>query len=227
MNLRRPPTSAIVYAGLAIALSLSAAVSMAAYARHLGVTRPDVGPPMSVVVATTPLVRGTVLDADDVGVVDTPSALAPPGSVGAVDEAEGRVLVADIAEGEILTVTRLARAGAGPLSALVPAGLRAFSLPTSVASGSLVPGDLIDVIGTFGANGGRPYTDTVATALEVVRVWPASGAGAAGTSAGGAPAGSVTVLADPDTVEALARAASTGIVTVAIAGTDDAVFAGA
>ena len=73
------------------------------------------------------------------------------------------MLIADIAEGEILTGTRLARSGVGPLSALVPSGLRAFSLPAAVSPGSLAPGDLIDVVGTFGANGGRPYTDTVAS----------------------------------------------------------------
>ena len=92
-------------------------------------------------------------------------------------------------------------------------------MPAVVAPGSLAPGDLIDVIATFGANGGRPYTDTVASELQVVRVSAGEGGGIGGTSSSGA-GGTITVLADPTTVEALARAIATGIVSYAVLGPD-------
>ncbi len=171
--------------------------------------------------AAAPLARGSVLDADDVEAASIPASLVPPGSIRTADQAEGRVLVADIAAGEIVTGTRLGRSGAGSLSALVPSGLRAFSLPVAISPGSLVPGDLIDVIATFGVNGGRPYTDAVASGLQVVRVSPIRSGAVATAGSSGGPAGTVTVLADPDTVEALARAAATGIVSFAVIGPED------
>jgi pilus assembly protein CpaB len=209
----------MVFFALAVALSLGAAGFVGSYARRLQLTRPDVGPPTAVVMAAGALTRGAVLANDDVMAASIPSSLVPPGSLTSPDQAAGRVLVADIAEGEILTGTRLGRSGVGPLSALVPAGLRAFSFPTTIESGSLARGDLIDVIATFGANGGRPYTDTVASGLQVVLV-AAEDSGIAGASSSGTPSGSITVLADPDTVEALARAAATGIVSFAVIGPD-------
>jgi pilus assembly protein CpaB len=222
MNLprRRPPTSALVYLALAVALSCGAAALMDSYARQLRATRPDVGPPTEVVVAAASLPRGTVLGVDDLETATIPATLLPPGSMLAPDGVTGRELVADIARGEILTTTRLAGADAGPLSALVPAGLRAFSIPVAVTPGSVSPGDLIDVIGTFGANGGRPYTDTVASGLEIVLVSAPRSGSITTASTSEAPNGTVTVLADPITVESLARAAATGIVSFAVVGAD-------
>ncbi|HEY6568207.1 MAG TPA: Flp pilus assembly protein CpaB [Actinomycetota bacterium] len=221
---RRPPTSAILLFAFAVVLSLSAAILMGTYAQRLRSTRPDVGPPASVVVAAGPLTRGTILDADDVAAANIPSSLVPPGSLTELEGATGRVLVADIAEGEIVTRSRVASTGAGPLSSLVPVGLRAFSLPVSVAPGSLAPGDLIDVIATFGANGGRPYTDTVASGVQVMRMSATQGAGIGATTSSGASGGTIIVLTDPTTVEALARAAATGIVSIAVIGPEPEPF---
>ena len=222
MNLlrRRPPPSSVVFFCMALVLSVGAAGLMASYARRLQVTRPDVGVPTAVLMAAASLPRGTMLDAGDVEAASVPASLVPPGSLTSPGQAEGRVLVADIARGEIVTGSRLARSGVGRLSALVPAGLRAFTLPVAIPPGSLASGDLIDVVATFGANGGRPYTDSVASALEVVGVSsPRSGDTVTSVSSTG-PAGTVTVLADPATVEVLARAAATGIVSFAVIGPD-------
>ena len=222
MNLlrRRPPPSSVVFFCVALVLSVGAAGLMASYARRLQVTRPDVGGPTAVLMATASLPRGTMLDAGDVEAASVPSSLMPPGSLTSPGQAEGRVLVADIARGEIVTGSRLARSGVGRLSALVPAGLRAFTLPVAIPPGSLASGDLIDVIATFGANGGRPYTDSVASALEVVGVSAPRGGDTVTSVSSTGPAGTVTVLADPATVEVLARAAATGIVSFAVIGPD-------
>ena len=105
-----------------------------------------------------------------------PSTLAPPGSLTSLEQVDGRVLVADIAEGEALTESRLGGARAGPIAALVPPGLRAFVLPSGPPAGTVRPGDEVDVLATYGANAGRPYTETVAPALQVLDVVETDGA---------------------------------------------------
>jgi pilus assembly protein CpaB len=215
---RRPPTSALVYFGLAAVCAVAAVTLMSSYRHHVEATRPDVGPAVSVVVAASDLVRGTVLAEPALTVQPFPSSLVPPGALTVVDEAIGRTLVADIADGEVVTRTRVGSSEAGPVAALVPPGLRAFVLRSGVPAGTLRSGDLVDVIATYGAGGGRPYTDTVATEVQVLKVLDAI----EGLSASGVDAGvQVVVLADPETVETLARASALGVVTVSIAGSDE------
>ncbi len=77
------------------------------------------------------------------------------------------------------------------------------------------------MLATYGANAGRPYTETVASALEVLDV--VDGGTPVATGASGAPSGPpIVVLADPLTVERLARAASLALLSVAILGDDTA-----
>ncbi|MGZ8598494.1 MAG: Flp pilus assembly protein CpaB, partial [Actinomycetota bacterium] len=190
-----------------------------AHLASIEATRPDVGPPTAVVVAADDLTRGSILDAGSLSIVDVPSTLVPPGSLTSPDEASGRVLAADLAEGEILTQTRLSGAGSGPVAALVPAGLRAFVLPAGPPAGTVRSGDEIDVLATYGANAGRPYTETVASGLEVLDVVEGGSTIVNGSS--GAPGGPpIVVLADPLTVERLARAASLALLSIAIVGDD-------
>ena len=218
---RKLPRSAIMwFAGAALA-AVGAVLVVQAHVATLSATRPDVGQPTAVVVAASDLMRGTTLDATSLRVIDLPSALLPPGAIPTPEQVAGRVLGADLAEGEVLTETRLAGAGAGPVAALVPPGLRAFVLPTGPPAGTIRPGDEIDVLATYGANAGRPYTETVASALEVLNV--IDGGAPVATGASGAPAGPpIVVLADPLTVERLARASSLALLSVAILGDDTA-----
>ena len=96
-----------------------------------------------------------------------PAAFAPPGRIAAASAVAGRTLVSDVAEGEPITRTRLGVAG-GTIASLVPSGLRAFPVTASVAPDAIRAGDRVDVIATFG--GPRPYTDTVASELEVLAI---------------------------------------------------------
>ena len=218
---RKLTRSAVLwFAGAGLAAG-GAALAAQAHVARLEATRPDVGAPTAVVVAANDLARGSTLDVASLRVIDVPSTLAPPGAIATPEQVAGRVLSADLAEGEALTETRLAGAGAGPVAALVPPGLRAFVLPTGPPAGTLRPGDQIDVLATYGANAGRPYTETVASALEVLDVVE-SGSSVA-TGPGGAPAGPpIVVLADPLTVERLARASSLALLSVAILGDEAA-----
>ena len=214
---RRLPRSAVLwFAGAALAAA-GAAVAMRSHLAALEANRPDLGAPTTIVVAAADLARGGTLGVDSLEVVQVPSTLVPPGAVTEPASVAGRVLATDMAEGEALTETRLAGAGLGPIAALVPPGLRAFVLPNGPPAGTVRSGDAVDVLATYGANAGRPYTETVASDLEVLQVVD-SGASAT-TATNGAPAGPpIVVLADPLTVERLARAASLALLSIAIAG---------
>lgn len=213
---RRLPRSAIAWFAAAGLAAATAALSAQAHLSRLSSGRPDLGPPAVVVVAETDLTRGTTLQTGSVLVAEMPSTLVPPGALTSPQEAAGRALAADIAAGEVLTRTRLAGAGSGPVAALVPPGLRAIALPVGPPAGTVRSGDAVDVLATYGANAGRPYTETVASSLEVLDV--VDGAGAAAPVEGGASGPPVIVLADPLTVERLARAAGLAVLTVAIVG---------
>jgi pilus assembly protein CpaB len=219
---RRLPRSAVAwFAGAAVAAA-GATLAVRAHVAALEANRPDLGDPTPIVVAAADLARGGTLGADSLVVVEVPAALVPPGAMTSPDAVAGRVLATDLAEGEALTETRLAGAGTGPIAALVPPGLRAFVLPTGPPAGTVRSGDEIDVLATYGANAGRPYTETVASGLEVLQVVQGGPPVSAGSS--GAPAGPpVVVLADPLTVERLARAASLGLLSIAIAGDETSI----
>jgi Flp pilus assembly protein CpaB len=90
-----------------------------------------------------------------------------------------------------------------------------------VPAATIGPGDVVDVLATYGAGGGRPFTDTIVSGVEVLTVLDAGDDTSAIAGAPGGEGAAIVVLADPDTVEALARAVALGVVTVSIAGPDE------
>jgi pilus assembly protein CpaB len=219
---RKLPRSSFVLLSLAVVAALAAALVMRGYARHLEVVRPDGGPPIDVVSVTGPVSRGSVLTDDVLTVVTMPSRFAPAGAVRALDRAAGRIAVADLAAGEVLTELRLAGARSGPTASLVPAGMRAVQIPVVAAAG-VKPGDLVDVIATFG--GGGPHTEVTGEALEVLVVDRGGGGGASFGGAASASSGSVglIVLVTPDVAERLAFASAFATLSVAVRGPEDLV----
>jgi pilus assembly protein CpaB len=219
---RRLPRSAVAWFGGAAIAASGALLAVRAHVATLEATRPDLGPPTPVVVAGADIQRGSTLAPASFLLVDVPSATVPPGSLTSLEQVAGRVLVADIAEGETLTRTRLGEGGSGPVAALVPPGLRAFVLPAGPPPGTVRAGDEVDVLATFGANAGRPYTETVASSLEVLDVVRGDRIAVASAPGAGAAGPPIVVLADPSTVERLARAASLGLLSIAIVGDGEA-----
>ena len=165
-----------------------------------------------------PISRGSTIDAGSLRVVDVPTMLVPPTPSWRSTTA-GRVLVADLAEGEVVTATRLALAGTGPVAAQVPPGLRAFVLPVGPPAGTVRPGDRVDVVATYGANGGRPYTDTVATALEVIDVVDGGRRRRAGRPRH--PPARRSSCCPTRSRSRASRAASLALLTIAIVGPDE------
>jgi Flp pilus assembly protein CpaB len=141
------------------------------------------GPRVPIVVAATGISRGTALRSDELRMVRMPRAYAPPGAFGTIGQAAGRVALADLSKGEAVTRTRLARVRAGPVASLIPEGLRAFAVPTSLPVGVVAAGDLVDVLATYSS--GQPHTETVVSGVEVLFVL--DGAGGSGLGASGGP----------------------------------------
>ncbi|HEX9124646.1 MAG TPA: Flp pilus assembly protein CpaB [Actinomycetota bacterium] len=203
------------FALLAVASGGAAFLLVRGYAARVEALRPVTGDPIDVVVAARALERGAVLVADDLTSRRVPSAYAPPGVLRSPEDAVGRVLAAGLALGEPLTRTRLAGAEAGPVAALVPSGLRAFPITAGVPPGAVRPGDLVDVLATFG--GPHPYTETVAEGVEVLRVMGAGVTPATSlTTAGLGQGATLIVLVDPGQAERVAYAVAFGKISVTV-----------
>lgn len=177
---------------------------------------------LAVVVASTSVPRGQTLRPDQVRLATYPRRYAPVGSFARISQVVGRATLADLATGEAVTRTRLARVRAGPVASLVPEGLRAFAVPSSLPSGALVPGDRVDVLATYG--GGQPHTETVVSDVEVLLTLEAGAGGgrsvepaAALSGAGSGTAGPTLLLlvsADQEQRLAFARSFATLQVTI-------------
>jgi pilus assembly protein CpaB len=218
---RKLPRSSFVLLAVSVACALAAAVVMRAYARRLDVLRPDGGPPVAVVAAVGDVARGAVLTEERLEVITVPSRFAPPGAMRDVALATGRIAIADIAAGEIVTELRLAGAGSGPTASLVPPGMRAVQVQVASAVG-VEPGDLVDVIATFG--GGGAHTEVAGDGLEVLAVDRGGGGGPFG-AATAPPSGGVglVLLVTPTDAETLAFASAFATLSIAVRGPDDLV----
>jgi pilus assembly protein CpaB len=204
---RRPPRASIVLLVLAVILGVAATLLLRGYLAHLAARAAAGGPGRPVVLAVSDLGRGTLLTPDLLAMGEIPAPYVPPGAVGSPDEVAGRFLGADILAGEVLTLARLAPEG-GPVASLVPPGLRAVPITAGVPAGTVAPGDRVDVLATFAT--GRPHTETVVEAAEVLLVRTASG-DAFGEAA------TLVLLVAPDTAARLAYARAFADLAVALA----------
>jgi Flp pilus assembly protein CpaB len=211
LYLRRWTLRSKAFLVLAVAAGVLAYLLVSGYAAELEALRPVAGDPRPVAVAAGPLARGTVLSEAEIRLDAVPSTFAPPGAFGAIDALVGRTLVSDVAEGEAITRTRVGVRG-GPVASVVPVGLRAFPVAAGLPDGTVRPGDLVDVIATFG--GPRPYTDTVASGLEVLAIL---GGDDGGIAAAGASGYALVLLVSPEIAEELAYASAFADLAVAVA----------
>ena len=214
-----------VFLTLGLSFGGMAYLLVSGYVERVRASAPQVGEPVGVVVATTTTLRGSPLRATAVEVIQIPSAYVPPGAIDDVEDAVGRILLADIGPGEIVTGTRLAQRGLGPVASLVPQGFRAFPVTPSLPVGSVRAGDRVDVLGTFA--GGRPHTETVASDVEVLLVTgtsPEDSAGQGLLDAGISPGTNgqtLMLLVLPYQAEDLAFARAFADLTVSISGAEE------
>ncbi|MGH2676228.1 MAG: Flp pilus assembly protein CpaB [Actinomycetota bacterium] len=207
MRRARPRSSRILLL-LSAALAVLATLALRGHLARLEARAAAAGPAAAVVVATSDLDRGTMLDPSMLDVRTVPDRYRPPGALAEPRQAAGRILAADVAEGETLTAARLASPG-GPVAALVPEGLRAFPVTAALPRGTLAPGDRVDVLATFAA--GQPYTETVTSEAEVLLVLDADGPEDLGQGA------TVVLLVGPEVAERLAYARAFADISLAVA----------
>jgi pilus assembly protein CpaB len=178
--------SSRLYLTAGVALAMLGVLMLHAYLGRVANAAGSDGPTVPVVVAAADLVRGASVRPEELLVRTMPSAYAPPGAYRTIAQAAGRVALGDLSKGEAVTRTRLARVRAGPVASLIPEGLRAFAVPSALPGGTVVPGDLVDVLATYSS--GQPHTETVVTGVQVLFVLGAGGPMSGGAGSDG-PAG--------------------------------------
>jgi pilus assembly protein CpaB len=193
---------------LSLAVAVAATLALESHLRRVEAAAAVAGPGSPAVIVTSPLERGSVVSTDVLAVRSIPTRFLPPGALTRVSEAAGRTLSADLAAGEILTRTRLVGAG-GPVASLVPAGLVAFPITSTLPAGSVVAGDRVDVLATYPT---RPFAETVVEGAEVLTVTRSSPSG----ELAGSP-GSVLLMVSSDVAERLAHARAFAEIALAIA----------
>jgi Flp pilus assembly protein CpaB len=175
---------------------------------------------VTVVVARTAIARGATVGADALDVTRMPRSYAPPGAMDRVSQAAGRVALAGLATGEVVTDTRLARVREGPVASLTPEGLRAFAVPSTLPRGCVAAGDHVDVLATYAS--GQPHTEVAASDVEVLTVLgPSSSAsegtaGLSGSTGSGGAQSLLVLLVSIDQEEQLASATAFATLSIAI-----------
>jgi pilus assembly protein CpaB len=145
------PRSFLVVA-LALVFGGSAAVGVNSLTQNPQAPRGDV---VTVVVAATDVPRGGMLTAELLKTREFPKDLAPAGALTKVDDAVDRAVFIPLTKDDPVLASKLAPKGSGRgMSALIPKGMRAFTIHTpSIASGVagfVLPGNRVDVLLTVG-----------------------------------------------------------------------------
>jgi pilus assembly protein CpaB len=108
-----------------------------------------------VVIATKPLLAGSMVERDSVTLRGVPDNLLPPGAFSRLEEVLDRPVISDIQAEEAVVGSRIAAKGSGTgLGPLIPPGMRAVSVRVNDVvgvAGFVMPGMRVDVLVT-----GRP-----------------------------------------------------------------------
>ena len=214
---RRWSRASRVYAVASLACAALAGASANGYLHRAAAASGLDGPAVPVVVARSVIARGATVRSDLLDLSRVPRAFAPPGALARLSQAAGRVALAALAPGEVVTETRLGRVREGPVASLTPEGLRAIAVPASLPRGVVVAGDHVDVLATYSS--GDPHTEVAAADVEVLAVLapPASGdaTGLGAPGAGGAQS-VLVLLVSPDQEEQLASATAFAKLSTAV-----------
>jgi Flp pilus assembly protein CpaB len=182
----------------------------------LAAVRPGPAAGRAVWVATRDLSGGEPLQGSDVRLERLPLALVPSDSLTVRSPPTGRLLAAPVRRGEPLTDVRVL--GAPLLTALDPPADRAVPVHVADAAAALAvvhAGDLIDIIAAPDSDDGEP--EAPATVVHDVRVLATPGYRAPdGLPASGEAGGLLVVAASLHQATALAQAAASAQLSVAV-----------
>jgi len=147
-------------------------VALSALGIFSAYSRAAAGPTTSFVVARRDVALGSRLTTDDLALVvmDLPDALANGSAFRSEATLVGATTIGPVRKGDLVQASDVVRKRSGPQELEVSFALES---PRAVA-GSLRPGELVDVLVTFGA-GGDAYTVTVVRHARVLDARPSGG----------------------------------------------------
>jgi pilus assembly protein CpaB len=129
-----------------------------------------------VVVVAVDVPRGTRLTEDMVKVRDWPKGVVPPGALKNVDDAVGRTCLTRLVPDEPVQDARLTAKGVpGGIAALIPKGMRAYTVQTPSLAAGVAPGQRVDVLLTVGRGEKHPIDFRTFTLLKGVQILAVEG----------------------------------------------------
>ena len=204
MRLRVLSRSPLTYWLAVGGLALVTALAVSGLLGRARVEAARYGSPRPVLVATRDLGVGAVVRGGDVEVRTLPSALVPRDAVYDASQAQGRVVVSNVFDGQAIVRRQLAPWGVTGAAALLPPGKRGISVAAGPAAAKLDKGDVVDVLATFDpatpAGAGKEPTFPVAVGATVIDV-------------GGE---AVTIAVDPEEAKRVAFTTAHGAVTLVL-----------
>lgn len=188
----------LVYILIAVGLGLVAVVLANAYFSGIEEKQERVAQQQQlarIVVATQPLDFGSALTAENIRLQNFPAGSVPQGAFFSVEELlqGGNVALRPIVPGEPILADKLS--GRAVLSAKLPDGMRAMSIPinaTNAVSGFIRPADIVDVLLTRNLGNDEQVTEVIMEAVQVLAIGTTQSENA--TEPG--LAGTATVLTD-------------------------------
>jgi len=183
-----------------------------------------------VVIAARNVAPGTVLTNEDLRVKHWPASLIPPGAHSEVEEVLRRSVRVPLVAGEPVLEAKLSGKDSGPgLAALVPPGMRAFTIRTphvaAGVGGFIQPGNRVDVLLTTRSSGSNDPTGGGATTtlLQNVKIIAVDQRLDAGDKSATEPEElkSVTLLVTPDQAAKLDLGMNVGTLHLALRNPED------
>lgn len=211
---------------LALIFGGSAAVGVNALIKS-----PPKGDVVPVVVAAADIARGGTITAEVLKTREFPRDLVPPGAITKKEDAIERTVAIPLSRDDAILENKLSPKGAGRgLAALIPKGMRAFTITTSLASGVagfVLPGNKVDVLltitdGAQNSSTGGGSTTTLLHNVEILAVDQRIDAPAE-NKVDIKEMRSVTLLVSPDEANVLELGQSKGNLHLALRNWDDRV----
>jgi pilus assembly protein CpaB len=166
----------ILISMLALVFGGSVAVGVNSFIQNPPSPKVDV---TAVMVAAVDIPRGGTITSDLLKTREFPKDLVPPGSITKVEDAVDRAVFIPLMKDDTIVENKLAPKGSGRgLAALIPQGMRAFTITTTLASGVagfILPGNKVDVlltianVGPTDRTGGGSAT-TILKNIEILAV---------------------------------------------------------
>ena len=214
-----------------VTLGLLAALCAAVLSKTLRVNDASAGATLletEVLLAAKAMPAMSVLQISSVTVQSVPKERLPKGYLSNPVQAVGKVLAAQVVEGQVLTESCFVENGVGAqMAASLPAGMRAVVVSlssTSISGGLLYPGCVVDVLASFklpSSERGQALSTTLLRGIQVLAVQGTTVASQdeeekKTSNRLNTQRMTVTLMVDPKQAEALQLATSHGSVSLAL-----------